>query len=69
MTDESSPYDELVEKVDYLIKAYDRLNQRMVHNDRILEDLATRIIRLEDKIKKENPGDINNLYQNWGKKR
>ena len=31
------------------------------------EDLAKRLKLIEQKLKMENPGDINHLYQNWGK--
>lgn len=67
MTHEISPYDEMIEKISYLIKAYDRLNQRIIDHTDIIENLADRISKIERKLNPENPGDINHLYQNWNR--
>ena len=74
MSNEISPYDELVEKVnkleEFIIKQVQFNSELLdiIKNDgEMIKKLMSQIKKIERKTSPENPGDINTLYQNWDK--
>ncbi len=60
--DPKSPYDELINQVNFLLKAHKDLQTQLLKSYEFIRENQDRITELERKLSPENPGDIKTLY-------